>query len=185
MRAEGESWGLVDVPADAAVGPTVAEVMVRDPKVLPVDAAVGHVRALLEDDHVHMVLLTHGRLLRGTVVRGDVPDTATDVQKAICFAHLRGRTVPATAPADAVLPWLAARQQRRLAVVDDGGLLVGLLCLKARGTGFCSDADVAARAASGATETRREAPQATLSGNGMPTMLRRTVGRLAASERNT
>lgn len=146
MRAEGESWVPVDVPAPVTARSTVAEVMVRYPKVLPVDAEVGQVRAVLEDDHVHMVLLTRGSFLCGTVVRGDVPDTASDAQKAICFAHLTGRTVPATAPADAVLPWLAARQQRRLAVVDDGGLLVGLLCLKARGTGFCSNADVTARA---------------------------------------
>ncbi|MDP3966681.1 MAG: hypothetical protein Q8Q02_00245 [Nocardioides sp.] len=41
---------------------------------------------------------------------------------------------------------MRARQQRRLAVVDDDGLLVGLVCLKARGTGFCSNADVTTRA---------------------------------------
>lgn len=145
MTTEQESWLPVDA-ASVKVRPTVARVMVRDPKVLPADAAVGQVRAVLEDHHVHMVLLTRGGFLRGTVVRGDVPDTAMDVDKAICFAHLTGRTVPATAPADAVSQWLVARQQRRLAVVDDGGLLVGLLCLKASGTGFCSDADVAARA---------------------------------------
>lgn len=93
-----------------------------------------------------MVLLTRGARLRGTVVRGDVPETATDGQMAMRFARLEGRTVSATAPSDAVLPWLVARAQRRLAVVDDRGLLVGLLCVKARGNGFCSDADVAARA---------------------------------------
>jgi len=38
--------------------------------------------------------------------------------------------------------------RRRLAVVDDGGVLVGLLCLKRTGRGFCSDLDVASRAAS-------------------------------------
>jgi len=120
--------------------------MVRYPKVLPVDATVRQVLAVFEDDHVHMVLLTRDRLLCGTVVRGDVPNTASDAQQAVCFAHLTGRTVPATAPADAVLQWLVARQQRRLAVVDDGGLLMGLLCLKAQGPGFCSDEDVTARA---------------------------------------
>ena len=35
--------------------------------------------------------------------------------------------------------------QRRRAVVDDSGRLLGLLCLKQRLTGFCSDDDVAAR----------------------------------------
>lgn len=146
MRAEGESRARACVPAPVTVQSIVAQVMVQHPKVLPVDAAVGRVRAAFEDDHVHMVLLTDGNLLRGTVLRSDVPDTATDAQKAIRFALLTDRTVSATAPADAVLQWLAARQQRRLAVVDDGGRLVGLMCLKARGTGFCSNADVAARA---------------------------------------
>jgi len=120
--------------------------MVRHPKVLPDDATVGQVRAVFEDDHVHMVLLTHGSLLCGTVVRGDVPDTTSEAQKALCFARLTGRTVPASAPADALLPLLVTRQERRLAVVDDDGLLVGLLCLNARGTDFCSDADVTTRA---------------------------------------
>ena len=35
---------------------------------------------------------------------------------------------------------------RRLAVVDDDGDLLGLLCLKRTLDGFCSDADVRARA---------------------------------------
>lgn len=136
----------VDVPASETVRSTVAEVMVRYPKVLPIEAAVGQVRAVFEDDHVHMVLLTRGSLLCGTVVRGDVPDSATDAQKAICFAPLAGRTVPATMPTTVVLRSLVARQQRRFAVVDNDGALLGLLCLKARGNGFCSDADVTARA---------------------------------------
>ncbi len=48
---------------------------------------------------------------------------------------------------------LIHRGLRRLAVVDDNGLLMGLLCLKRKLTGFCSDADVAAR---GAGNPRRD-----------------------------
>jgi hypothetical protein len=44
------------------------------------------------------------------------------------------------------LAMLAARH-RRLAVVGAEGELLGLLCLKRSGSGFCSDEDVAARAA--------------------------------------
>jgi hypothetical protein len=40
---------------------------------------------------------------------------------------------------------LIAHGQRRLAVVDDAGVLAGLLCLKRKLTGFCTDADVGAR----------------------------------------
>jgi hypothetical protein len=35
--------------------------------------------------------------------------------------------------------------RRRLAVTSEDGRLLGLLCLKASGRGFCSDEDVAAR----------------------------------------
>lgn len=37
-------------------------------------------------------------------------------------------------------------RSRRLAVIDDHGMLLGLLCLKRTGLGFCSDTDVQARA---------------------------------------
>jgi hypothetical protein len=41
---------------------------------------------------------------------------------------------------------MIASGQRRAAVVSPDGRLLGLLCLKASGTGFCSDQDVRARA---------------------------------------
>ena len=44
------------------------------------------------------------------------------------------------------LDQLIAAGARRLAVVDGHGLLRGLVCLKRRRTGFCSDLDVRARA---------------------------------------
>jgi hypothetical protein len=40
---------------------------------------------------------------------------------------------------------MRASGRRRLAVTSDDGTLVGLLCLKASGNGFCSDGDVASR----------------------------------------
>lgn len=140
--------GCSGPPQSAALkeaGSIVAEAMVRSPRVLPADAVLRDVRAEFEDDHVHMVLLTDGDLLCGTLVRGDLPDRELDLQTALGFAQLADRTVSATALTEAVLEWLGARHQRRLAVVDDHGLLLGLLCLKANGTGFCSDADVASR----------------------------------------
>ena len=50
---------------------------------------------------------------------------------------------------DLVEAWNVMRShgRRRLAVVDRSGHLLGLLCLKRSGRGFCSDAGVAARAA--------------------------------------
>lgn len=154
MTIEGCS-GLPQNAALEETGGIVAEAMVRSPDVLPADAQLGRVRAAFDDDHIHMVLLTDGDVLRGTLLRGDAPDTAPDLQKALRFAQLADRTVSATAPTDEVLQWLTGRQQRRLAVVDDHGRLVGLLCLKASGTGFCSDADVASRARGPSREAHR------------------------------
>jgi hypothetical protein len=48
------------------------------------------VRAAIEDDHVHMVLLTCGSVLCGTLVRGDIPDTAPELERELCFAQPPG-----------------------------------------------------------------------------------------------
>ncbi|WP_206796331.1 CBS domain-containing protein [Amycolatopsis sp. MtRt-6] len=125
--------------------PAVGEVVVRLPKTLPVDISVAQARACFADDHVHMLLLTESGRLLGTLVRDDLSDAGDG--PALTHSHMAGRTIPADLPAEYARQLLLARGQRRLAVVDDEGVLVGLLCLKRRLTGFCSDADVAARAA--------------------------------------
>jgi CBS domain-containing protein len=125
--------------------PTAGEVVVRLPKTLPVDISVAKARACFADDHVHMLLLTESGRLLGTLVRDDLSDDLSD-GPALTRSHMAGRTIPADLPAEDARQLLLVRGQRRLAVVDDEGLLVGLLCLKRRLTGFCSDADVAARA---------------------------------------
>jgi CBS domain-containing protein len=121
--------------------------MVHHPKTLPADASVDDVRAELTDDHVHMVLLVEGKHLRGTVVRDDLETGLDGRRPAADLARLDGRTLPPTMPAEDARRWLVARGQRRAAVVDADGRLLGLLCLKASGTGFCSDDDVRGRAA--------------------------------------
>ena len=125
---------------------TVADVVVRCPKTLDGAATVGAARAQLEDEHVHMVLLTRDDVLLGTLVRTDLV-RADDRAPALAHAVLAGRTIAATVPADDALRILVGRDERRRAVVDGDGRLVGLLCLKRRGHGFCSDQDVASRRA--------------------------------------
>jgi CBS domain-containing protein len=142
--------------AEAFIGKTVAEVMVTQPKSLPVDATAGEVLGVFDDEHVHMVLLVERGILRGTLERRDLPtDLWSDAARgrrrmhrpALALATLSGRTVPPTMPVLEAWELLMARRSRRSAVVDERGALLGLLCLKRRLTGFCSDADVAARAA--------------------------------------
>lgn len=136
-------WTCPELPADVA-SRTVAELAVTEPKTLPATATVAAARDALLDDHVHLVLLVADGELRGTVDRADL--TGDPARGALEVARLEGRTVDAAEPVLAVHRAMVATGRRRLAVVD-GRRLVGLLCLRADGRGFCTDAGVAARAA--------------------------------------
>lgn len=124
-----------------------ADLVVTRPKVFPADATVGDVRAELLDDHVHMSLIVDGPRLLGTLVPADLPDGAASEAPALAYAHLDGRTVPATRRATDVHRDLLRQGVRRAAVVLPDGTLVGLICLNKRLSGFCTDRDVEARAA--------------------------------------
>jgi CBS domain-containing protein len=79
------------------------------------------------------------------VVREDLAPRARGEDPVLPFAKLTDRTVASSESAAIACRTLLERGQRRLAVVDEHKL-VGLLCLKRRRTGFCTDADVASRA---------------------------------------
>jgi CBS domain-containing protein len=125
---------------------TVADVMIRHPKTLAADASIDVTRLALADDRVHMVLLMNGYELVGTLVRDDLVGAGSGAGPALPWSTLVDRTVPPEADAGTVQRLLVERGLRRLAVVDPEGALLGLVCLKRHRTGFCSDADVAARA---------------------------------------
>jgi CBS domain-containing protein len=124
-----------------------ADAMVRTPKVHGPSLTVDEFHAAFADDHVHMVLLVEDGRLLGTLVRGDVPTQAAPSASALPYASSSGRTVGPYEPVDGVRTAMLSSGVRRLAVVDEHGSLLGLLCLKRHLGGFCSDADVAARAA--------------------------------------
>lgn len=126
-------------------GEFVRDVMVEYPKTLPIDASIGSVRNLFENDHVHMVLLTDAGRLVTTLVPGDVLPRMASTTGARTVGRLNGRTVSPWLSADAVLEYMRGTSLRRLAVVDGNGMFFGLLCLKRSGTGFCSDVDVDSR----------------------------------------
>jgi CBS-domain-containing membrane protein len=133
-------------PAQAA-GLTVADAVVRLPKTLPTDISVAQARTAFSDDHVHMLLITANGRLKGTLLRTDLADHLDDTDAALPHSHISGRTISADTPSELARAIMLACGQRRLAAVDEHGFLLGLLCLKRRLNGFCSDADVAARAA--------------------------------------
>lgn len=126
-------------------GKDVFDVVVRLPKTLGSDASVAQARAALQDDHVHMLLITddEGRLL-GTITRDDLTGLDSGAP-ALQHAVLRDRTIDPATPAAEALRLMTARGERRRAVVDHDGHLLGLLCVQRRLSGFCSDADARAR----------------------------------------
>lgn len=146
--------------------------MLRHPTVLPAAVTLDRVHAAFASAHVHMVVLTeHGQVgdrLVGTLLRTDLPATllprfdegtaqpvpssvpsvvksAAGSLPAVTCARLLDRTIHADEPAMSALRNLRARGRRRAAVVDDDMRLLGLLCVKRHGRGFCSDQDVIAR----------------------------------------
>jgi len=126
---------------------TVVDVVVRLPKTLSPSTTVTQARqALDEDDHIHMLLITRAGRLLGTLVRADLPPSADGASRALDYAVMRGRTIPPGTSAEQARLQLSSRGERRRAVVDQDGQLLGLLCLKRSHTGFCSDADVQSRA---------------------------------------
>ena len=126
--------------------PSVASAMLHRPKVWGSGVSVGTLREAFEDDHVHAVLLVDGPVLVAVVGREDI-SSAPDVDVAWRHGRLRGRTVGPHDDLSSVHRWMLDHRRRRLAVVDQEGTLLGLLCLTRSGRGFCRDEDIAAREA--------------------------------------
>ena len=103
---------------------------------------------LLLDDHVHLVLVIDagGRLLT-TIDRTDIRPPVPADTLARTLGTLEGRTVGPETSAAQALTQLQQTSRRRLAVTDEARILIGLLCLKRHGNGFCSDDDVRSRQA--------------------------------------
>ena len=121
-------------------------IMVTVPKRLGTDACIAHVQAEFEDDHVHMVLVVDrdGRLVTA-IERADLTPGLDACSLASGCGRLEGRTVSSTTPSTTIARLLGSAG-RRLAVVDDHGRLLGLVCLKGNRSGYCDDEDVRARA---------------------------------------
>jgi CBS-domain-containing membrane protein len=128
------------------VGNRVADAMVTCPKTHGSDSSVAEVRALFDDDHVHIALIVaEGRLIT-TIERPDLAAATSSSTPTAELGTLVGRTVGPSYPLDAAMAALTRERRRRLAVVDRFGRLLGLLCLKRDGKGCCTDVGIRARA---------------------------------------
>ncbi|MFL5915051.1 MAG: hypothetical protein ACJ752_05370 [Gaiellaceae bacterium] len=115
---------------------------------------VGELRAFFADDHVHMALLVECGVLVGAVERPDLDRATDDRTLALTRAQLEGRTISPHAPLEAVQMDMRRNGRQRLAVTSRENALLGLLCLKRNGSGFCSDEDVSARRSDPAQDSR-------------------------------
>jgi len=110
-------------------------------------ATVREIRDFFRDDHVHAALIVSpAGYLEAVVERDDVAGSTAPGAAAAPLGRLAGRTVAAGASLADVRRAMAVTGRRRAAVTSTDGRLLGLLCLKASRTGFCSDQDVRARA---------------------------------------
>lgn len=127
-------------------GRTVADAMIHVPKVCDPTTTIAQAHVLFRNDHVHALLIIDGGRLLSVVERRDL-----DLRPSRLPAHLAGRIHGRVIAPDTDLSsaWrsMTNAQRRRLAVIDEHARLLGLLCLKRTGRGFCSDTDVRARAA--------------------------------------
>jgi hypothetical protein len=119
--------------------------MVTVPKLHGMDTPLEDIRSLFEDDQVHMALIVaEGRLIT-TIERSDLVESFPGSTPASQVGTLVGRTVGPDRPLDEVTAALKRSGRRRLVVADGSGGLLGLLCLKRDGSGYCSDDGVRQR----------------------------------------
>jgi CBS domain-containing protein len=144
----------VQTTSAGPVADRVADAMVRRPKTHRPDSTLAELRALFDDDHVHLALVVaaDGRLIT-TIERADLGDARSLATTVSELGTLAGRTVGPTEPLAVTTSGLLRVGRRRLAVVGESGRLLGLLCLKRDGTGYCTDEGIRARA-SGARKIR-------------------------------
>jgi hypothetical protein len=99
-----------------------------------------------------LIVTPDGRLLT-TIERADLAAATSNSAPVVKLGTLIGRTTGPAEPLDAATAALSRAGRCRLAVVDDSGRLLGLLCLNKDGTGYCSDASIRERSTRPVTNT--------------------------------
>ena len=150
---------------------TAADAMLTIPARHPLAATVREMRDFFRDDHAHAALIVSpAGYLAAVVEREDIDGSPASDAAAAPLGRLVGRTVPAEARLAEAHRAMKAAGRRRVAVINNDGRLLGLLCLKASQAGFCSDQDVRARAG-------KAGPALRLRGAGREGLRRRWRGR--------
>jgi CBS domain-containing protein len=121
--------------------------MVTIPKTHAPEATLDEIGELFDDDHVSLALIVaaDGRLVT-TIEREDLVPGSSSSTSVVELGTLEGRTASPSDSLALAMARLLLQGRRRLAVVDDDDHLIGLLCLKRKRAGFCTDEGIRARA---------------------------------------
>ena len=125
----------MNLPA-ADAGPTVADVMLRDPEVHPSSATVADVRAAFASPKQKLFVIADGTRYMGALTR-EHADGATD---GAAVTELDVNAVPTLAPdapSSDVYALVAEHDLNRIPVVDADGVLHGLVCFNRTRETFC------------------------------------------------
>ena len=126
---------MSEVRLSIAESDRVTDVMLREPKTVAWDATVEEVRAVLANPSVELLLLAEGKRFRGAIA--DIPDDADPQSPASDFADLAPETISPSESAAVAFEVTARNPQRRVVVVDDDGILLGLVCVDRTLMRFC------------------------------------------------
>src|SRR5262245_24009215 len=108
--------------------------MLATPKTLPSDVTVSEARVALANDGVQMLVLVDGARFAGAII--DIPADADPNGRALQYAT-SAETIDPDEDATVAFERAGRNPNRRILVLDDGGELLGLLCLDATRTRFC------------------------------------------------
>ncbi|ANY07093.1 CBS domain-containing protein [Pseudonocardia sp. HH130630-07] len=134
----------MDTLTGAVGNACVSTAMHTFPKTCGPATTVAQAHGFFANPKVHALLVVDDGELVAVVERADLADDDRPGAPVAPAGTLAGRVVAPGDDLQRARDAMSVTGRRRLAVVADG-LLVGLLCLKRSGRGFCSDAGVQAR----------------------------------------
>jgi CBS domain-containing protein len=125
------------IGVDQVDGLTAADLVHRRLSTMPAAATVAEVRAFFGSSTSHHVaLLTDGERYVGSIDAGAIADDVDDSAPAAPFAQPGPRVEPGD-PAAGARDAALAQASLRVAVVDGGGALVGIVAVTLGRDGFC------------------------------------------------
>ncbi len=120
-------------------GPTVADVMMVEPKTQPAESTIAEARQVLSKSSVKLLLVVDGDRLVGTVTRGDLPESEDGDDAALgTIANSHHPRVSPDTPTPEALAVFVDTGAERVPVIDDNGTLKGLVCLNSGADHFCA-----------------------------------------------